>query len=761
MNQEQEQAAFTVAAEDVFSRESSYLTAIGALGPRLLSEFAQAEMDRRETEQRWLRDLRQYRGVYDPETLNAIGASRSKVFVRKTRVKVKTLDSRVADLLFPAGTEKNWTVEPTPKPTVPDEQLALIVQGLQQQAVQALQQAAPQDGQPPQPQQPPQITPEMVEKAVADHVKHAATKMGRCIEDQLVEARYKDACLKAVHSGHLYGTGVLKGPLVDRKVRTRFAFEDGAWRAKSEHFIVPFVDYVPLWRLYPDMNATTIEGCRYVYERHLMSRAELAELAERKSFAGRAHVIRGYIHAHPRGELKPRTVDNELKIIGERQANQAVVDGQYEILERWGWLAGEELQDAGVEVPTDRVHEAFFSNVWLLPNGEVIKAVLQPLNGVTWPYHFYHFDKDETTIFPEGLASVMRDDQTTLNAAHRMILDNGALTSGPMFEVSPHLLSNLERLDEFVPWKAFIRNAQQPGARAINMISMDSKLNELGAISSRFEANIDETTAIPRYMSGENATQGAAGTAAGMSMLMGAANIVIKDLVTAWDEGVTRPFLEAMYRWNMQFNTDMRTKGDFDVKARGAASLVAKEVRARMLNEFAAMTANPMDAPYIHRDRLNQLRAEAMEMGNVVKTQEEVEQEAQSGPMAMQNQLMQMQAQLELAAKEAKVALMQAEVAMKQAQAERIRAETIDKKVEAVFAALQAAGVAVQNTAIAPAGDEILKSAGWVDATPQSPMSEIAANAPDAPAAVMARDAQPETGQVGANAGMNTATLND
>ena len=107
---------------------------LDALGTRLLGEFAQAENDRRLTEERWLKDLRQYRGQYDPDVAALIGPKRSKAFVRKTRVKVKTVDSRVADLLFPAGSEKNWDIGPTPKPTVSPEQKQQIEQALVQQA---------------------------------------------------------------------------------------------------------------------------------------------------------------------------------------------------------------------------------------------------------------------------------------------------------------------------------------------------------------------------------------------------------------------------------------------------------------------------------------------------------------------------------------------------------------------------------------------------------------------------------------------------
>ena len=743
--------AYALAAGQEFAREDEHQEAIqGALGPILVSEFLQAELDRRDTEIRWLRDLRQYKGQYDADVLASIGPQRSKAFVRKTRVKVKTADSRVADLLFPAGSEKNWTIENTPVPTVSPEHRAKITQLLTQAA----------QGQPP--------AKEDVDKAILEMATKSAKGMSKVIEDQLVEARYKKASLQAIHSGHLYGTGIIKGPLVERRIRTQFVMKHGKWVPQSQTYITPFVDYVPLWRFYPDMSATELEDCRYVYERHLMTRAKLAELANRKSFKG--DVIKAYILANPDGQVRALTLDTELKSIGERDANQSQACGQYEVLERWGYLTGVQLVEAGATVPEDRLHESFFSNAWILANGEVIKAVLQPINGVTWPYHLYYFDKDETSIFPEGLASVMCDDQTMINAGTRMSLDNGAITAGAMVEVATSLLSNTEKTNEIHPHKVWLRNATNPGQRAVVPIDLPSHLGDLFQLIQLFEGNADEVTAIPRYMTGENATQGAAGTASGMSMLMGAANIVIKDLVSNWDEGVTRPFLQALYRWNMQFSQDDTIKGDFDVKARGTASLVAKEVRARQLNDFAVATANELDAPFIKRDKLNQQRAEANELSDVVKTAEEMQadasnpqaQQAQQAQQALQEAQMQTaKATLDKLVAEAQRTLAQAEQIKAQAMAtaataELTKARTMETKVSTTYAAMQAGGVATERPEIAPAGDEILRSAGWVDATPAQDIAPVQAM-PQEPMQPMPEQPmqEPMTGQDGANVGMH------
>lgn len=73
-----------------------------SLGIRVNTTFKEAKRDRQDVERRLLRDLRQYKGQYDPEIAAKMHPKRSKAFMRLTRTKVKTVTARLMDLLFPA-----------------------------------------------------------------------------------------------------------------------------------------------------------------------------------------------------------------------------------------------------------------------------------------------------------------------------------------------------------------------------------------------------------------------------------------------------------------------------------------------------------------------------------------------------------------------------------------------------------------------------------------------------------------------------------
>lgn len=728
-----EETLYREAATRIFNGDNSPMTnPLFNIGVDLLMEFEEAKRLRDAAEDRWLMDLRQYKGIYGPDVESAMRGSKS--FLRKTRVKVESVDSRLMDLLFPANRERNFSVDATPDPSVPG--------AVRNEIAKALTQAFQK-----------QPTEQELKLAILEFVKDAAKKMGTRIDDQLAEARYRDVARQALHSGNLYGTGIIKGPLVERRTRTSYVYDDktGGYKQSISSYAAPFIQFVPLWRFYPDMTVTELRDARYCWEHHRLSRAELVELASRKTFDSEA--IKEYISSQPDGAIKLANYEQHLRTMGEQQhINSAHKTGQYDVYERWGWLTGDVLSSAGVDVPPERLHEAFFSNVWMFPDGRIIKAILSPIEGVDWPYHIYYFDKDETSIFGEGIASIMRDDQEMINAAARMILDNAAVTAGPQFEVFVPAFPPQADLTSIYPGKVWPRTGGDFQYPAIRQLQFNSHMNELSEILKLFDANADETLAIPKFTYGDNPGKGAAGTMGGLSMLLGQANIALKDLVVNYDEGITKPLVTDIYHWNMKFSSDDSIKGDYEVVAKGASSLVAKEVRAQNLAQFVS-TMQPEQRAIVKWNELTVQQAEVMDLAGIVMSEEE-QKEMQNSQMAQQQQqMMQMQQQLQ-------VALMQSQLAESQAKAANADAEAMSKRIEAIYKAVQTAGVAATNPTIASAGDAILRSSGWVDQDQQAGSGSELAQGKFNQSTQQSFDSLPSPG-VGQSDGIQTQTLGD
>lgn len=688
-----DQREYLAAAERVFAGDEVETdNPLFRIGIDLMGEFNTAEKLRHEVELRWLNDLRQYKGQYEPDEVTKLKGS--KAFMRKTRVKVESVDARMMDLLFPANRLRNFGVEATPEPSIPTPMKRKLIELL-----------TAATGQPPD-----EAT---IQGAVQQAAQQAASKMETRISDQLSEGRYRDEARKVLHSGNLYGTGILKGPLVERRERVSYVWQDEANKKKggfvreSHYFAAPFMTEVPLWRWYPDMNVTRLEDARFAWEHHRLSKAYFAALADRKTF--RSDVIKSHINTNPYGSIRPRTYESELRNMGDQKlVSFSEQSYQYDVFERWGWIDAKTLAECGIKVPEDRMHETFFGNVWVLPGGEIIKVVLNPIEGMEWPYHLYYLDKDETSIFGEGLAAIMRDDQRMLNAAVRMLLDNAAICAGPQFEVLTKAFAPGTRFSDIHPLKVWPRTGGDMQYPAIRALNFDSHMDELLKIMQVFDANADEVTAIPKFTYGDNPQKGAAGTMGGLSMLLGQANISLKDLVVSWDEGITKPFIQGMFYWNMKFGSDDTIKGDFNVVAKGASSLIAKEVRGQALAQFGA-TLQPEERPRVKWKEFSRQKAEAFDLEDIVMSDEEFKTFSESPENQQAMQMQQMQAQLQLAK-------LQAEVADKQAQAAERQAKAMNTKIEGIYAALQGAGIIVENPEAAPAGDAILQRSGWKDA---------------------------------------------
>ena len=101
-------------------------------------------------------------------------------------------------------------------------------------------------------------------------------------------------------------------------------------------------------------------------------------------------------------------------------------------------------------------------------------------------------------------------------------------------------------------------------------------------------------------MHGQTCVTGTGRTAAGLSMLMGSAGLSMKTVIKNIDDHLLKPIGEAYFQWNMQFNEQVeQIKGDLEIKPRGVAAVMQKEVRTQRLTSLLQTVANPMLAPFI------------------------------------------------------------------------------------------------------------------------------------------------------------------
>lgn len=603
------------------------------LASQLRSEFEDAEKRRRLQEEVWIEDLRQYKGLYDPSVYARIGPNRCKLFVRLTRSKVKAMQSKLMELLFPKG-DKNWSLEPSAVPEVTAERhFQDVMELIMARAKQGI---------------PPAVRP--TEDEVKDWIKRRAAKaaagMSTAIDDQLNAIHWRREAWKTLWSGHMYGTGIIKGPLTEvamvkqykrQAMATGQGFNAGVGPMRMEitSRTRPALYNAPVWNLYPDPYAREFDAAEFVWERHVLGPKALLETANRLGF--NLPAVTQYMRDHQAGDvIQLRRFEQDLRTLSTSAETHDAPRNRYELLERWGTVMGWQLHNAGMDIPDELLVMPYETCVFLLGN-TMVKALLNPLP-VGWnPYKAYYLDKDETSIWGEGVPRISRDMQSGFNAAFRMSLDNGAISSGPLIEANRNLLDDEEDTENVGPWRVFVRSGlgADAAAPAVRVYNVDSHVQEHMEIAKTMKDLGDEVSSVPAYTYGAPSSK-AGNTLGGLSMLMGQVNLALKDVVSNWDFGISEPVIEGMYDWNMAYHPDESIKGDFECQARGASSLVAKELAAQAHMMFLQATANPLDAPFVKRDYLLREAAKSMDLAPdkaVVTEDEAMEARARGIPM--------------------------------------------------------------------------------------------------------------------------------
>ena len=608
------------------------------LGQNLDKLFMQYVSDRRIAELKWLRNLRQYLGIYDPDIEKEMSVNRSKAYPRITRVKCISVLSRIMNLMFP-GNERNWQLQASPSPDMsPDDVM---------EAIRRMMQKAQEAGLPPA------MDDEIVRQAVYNLANERAEQLSTLIDDQLQELGgdqtldYVSLARKVAQSGILYGLGVLKGPFVRQAQTTRWQMDPytGQPAPVVTTTYKPMFEFMPIWDFYPDMSAKTFAQMDGYFSRVVMSRSQIHKLADRPDFF--ADQIRKYLGSHPQGNYRPQPFEMELRAMGVKvNVNEMKSETtKYEILVWNGPVGGAFLQMAGVEVPEDRLGDDIEAEVWMI-EGNIIKADMNPWRKIgveVKTIHTFLFDENDTSPVGDGLPNVVRDSQMSISAATRMLLDNASVVCGPNLELNTDLLRPDQDLTSTSAYKIWYREGTGPDAQqpAVRNLQIDAHLDDLLKTIELFMKFADLETFVGPATGGdmEKGFSEPMRTAAGASMMRGDAALPFKDIIRNFDI-FTQSVINSLVQFNRKFNPDRAPEGDYNVIARGATSLIAKEVRGMQVDQLAA-TLTPEEKMHIDERKLVEARIKVRDLGELLVSADEAkrrQQQAQQAQQAMMRQ---------------------------------------------------------------------------------------------------------------------------
>lgn len=598
-------------------------TLLDNLGGLLKGEFSTNEILRRDKEKEWAESLRQVKGKYDPEVLKKLPANSSQVYIKYTRYKEGALRSIMNNIVL-SENDKNWTMKPTPKPALSKEVVLEIMDSIKELKKQQLLAG----GQVDITDKDVAVSLEEFEDAAKRYAAARCQKMELEIEDQLSDIDFREVQKNIIKSGLRYGFGVIEGPFTLKKKDIVYKeLPDGSFDPIEKQKRIPSGEFVRCWDWYPDMSATEVGECEFIWKRLILGKHQLRQLSKKDGFF--EDIINDYIRDNPSGNSTYKEWELEVEAVDSGKKRD-VRKNKYEILIRWGTIDANYMVAAGIELDEEDKDKELLCCIWILGN-KVIRFLKNP-----WPqiidslkniYHVFYFDKDESSIFGTGLPRIARDMELTMGGAMRSTINNAAKVAGPQTIVNIDLLSPDEDPEDVAPsrvWKRWGRgiDAQYDAVKALNF---QSHIEELIAIFDKAMSIADLELSIPMWMHKES-DKSKEKKLGEISTKWPLHTIAIKDVLKSFDDCV-ESYLNTLYRWNMEFNDNNDLKGDFQVKARGSTALLMKELKLQAMS-YITQTLNDEEREYIKTGKWLKERFRLLvsdDLSEYIKTDEEVQ----------------------------------------------------------------------------------------------------------------------------------------
>ncbi len=612
------------------------LSIIEALGGVLLEKRTEAQQWRAQSgiEQDWQEDEEFYQAIdrANPEGESNVGkplsadggaingpargsTGRSSVFIPITRAYVDGASARVADMLLP-NDDSPWQIKSTPVPNAQNVQATPVAQA-------AAMTMAGMTGSPPPgiaddalnsenalnpapagvAEQP--ITSPQVLGALTDEEK-AAERANVVITDWLVECQWHAETRKAIEDSSLLGTGILKGPFpVQRKC---YKYEKGP---NGQHQLVEKTEIVPITRRVNPRNFWTDpaggedhQSGSYTWELDNIGSRQLRKLLDDET----------YIQENILRVLKEGPSGKSGKDRPDTGAWQVDIGATFPLWYFYGDIDKRCLIAAGIppeDLPEGDDDAVAIPAMVIMCNDHVIKVAEAPLDAGGFPYDMFPWQRRPGIPWGKGVARQIRTPQRMLNAAVRAEMDNGALSSGPIYAIRKDWVVAIDGNNAVLtPRKGFYMTEKAPPTAkiqdAISFTNIQSAIAELERLIDRAMRFAEDSTGLPMLMQGQQGE--ATTTATGMTILNNNGSTVLRRIARTFDDHITEPHIRRYYYWLMTNPGHDDAKGDFQIDARGSTYLVDRDLQAQTLNQLYPLFAQHPD---VHPGRLAEEVAQA------------------------------------------------------------------------------------------------------------------------------------------------------
>lgn len=572
-----------------------------------------------------------------------VHGTRSTVFLNITRPYIDSAAARIGDMLLPTD-DRNWQIKAEPMPELTSVSKGKFTKEQEEKLRNWKQQQQPQPQQPGQPAPPPPPEKTLLVKAMeeaqalldaaSDSAKRAETR----IDDWLTESQFHAECRKIIDDACRIGVGVLKGPY-PTKVKSKVVHktEEGI-ALEIAMKLKPSSKRIDPWNCYPDPSCgDNIHNGNYFIEHDSITERQLRELSGTP----------GYIEQQIKECIKEGP---QAKYAGGGNPTQKERSDKelYDIWYYYGSISSDELIAAGVE-DVKEGDESKYAVISLV-NDRVIKAALNPLDSGEFPYDVIPYQRRSGTWAGIGVSRQVRTPQGMINAGTRNMMDNAAISGGPIYAIDRQMLEPITGGWDITPRKGFYTTAEAEGKdirQAFTVFNIPSQQKELMAIIQFALKMAEDVTGMPMLLQGQ--TGAAPDTLGGQLLANNNASAVLRRFARLWDDCITEPHIRRYYEFLLMYGEDEEEKGQYTIDARGSSALVERDIQNHAAMQVLQFSANPIFGIDPKKAAQEALKAQRLDPRKFVYTEEEqAKMEGQQQTPAPQVQAAQIRAETEL-----------------------------------------------------------------------------------------------------------------
>lgn len=523
------------------------------------------------------------------------------------------------------------------------------------------------------------------------------------IKEQLERGKFKDMLKSGVNTLATYGTGFVFGPFVRRESLVETYAEDAGGsiviKENKYEFDFPYFELGSTLDVYPDPEARGGNDSTGFFWVSMTAPETVRSWKADKSYKN----IDAALYC----------MDASAEVEGSERARQArgtsadfwQEKGRIKVARYFGKIP-KRLMDAN-EALAESIEQ--IDAVVIVAGGVVVKVDESPW-GDKRPVRPCVYEAADHEIWGVGVAENNAPNQRNINAAFRLMNEGKGIALNPPISVDRSKFMPSENF-RMGPGKVFdfkpgLSSDDRKAAIMVHtMADVSGGWIDLISMSEQFS---DDDTGITKYSQGDDANH-LNKTATGISMIMSASSLPIKEVIQNIDSMWIEPIIEALIEWNLKYlevETVQKIHGDkhaalwqqikqfgktsfLEWQATGTSSFMQKEVLANKLQAFSAFAlSNPLTAEKIDVRELLQQTWDVLEIGRESPIIEEdgnakIPPQVQQQMQQMQQVIQQLQQRLQQAESRSSVEMAKIEANKElQIALQQMKAESADKLKE-------------------------------------------------------------------------------